>query len=200
MTMKYIFASALFACLLPFVAADDTPAKKDKPTDKPAATEENPFKKAKVGDYAEYKMTTMFGGLNFEGTAKNVVSEKTEKEATLKTTIKAGDQELPGQESKIDLSKPYDPKSTATLPKGDEVKVEKISDGKEKIKLGGKEYDCTWEKSKIKGKANGVDVDAEVKVWTCKTVPLGGMVKMEVKSELFNVSMELIETGSKKEK
>jgi hypothetical protein len=198
--MKYIFAAALFACLMPFLAADETPAKKDKPTDKPAATEENPFKKAKVGDYAEYKMTTSIGGLNIEGTIKNTVSEKTEKEATLKTTVTAGGQELPGQESKIDLSKPYDPNSTTGLPKGDEVKVEKISDGKEKIKIGGKEYDCTWEKSKIKGKANGVDLDAEVKVWTCKTVPLGGMVKMEMKSEVINMTMELTETGSKKEK
>ncbi len=197
--MKYLFAAALFACLTPFVVADDTPTKKDKPVEKVVAPEENPYKKAKVGDWAEYKMTTSIGGLNLEGTVKNEVTAKTEKEATMKTTVMAGGQELPGQETKIDLTKPFDPSSTTGLPKGDEVKVEKISDGKEKIKIGGKEYECTWEKSKVKGKANGVDLDAEVKVWMCKSVPLGGMVKMEMKSEVINMSMELTETGSKKD-
>jgi hypothetical protein len=200
--MKYLFAAALFACLTPFIAADDTPAKKDKPDEKTVVVEENPFKKAKVGDYAEFKMTIAVAGQNVEGTYKNTVSEKTEKEATLKSTSSAGGFDLPAQEIKIDLSKPYDPSSTTGLPKGDDIKVEKLGDGKEKIKIGDKEYDCTWTKSKIKGKAKDMDIDAEVKVWTCKSVPLGGTVKMEMNSTVagmaVTVTMELSETGSKK--
>jgi hypothetical protein len=118
------------------------------------------------------------------------------------TTATVGGMEVPGQENKIDLTKPYDPNSTANLPKGDEVKIEKISDGKEKIKVGDKEYECTWTNSKMKGKANGVELDAEVKVWTSKSVPLGGMVKTEMKATIagmaMTTTMELSETGSKK--
>jgi hypothetical protein len=197
--MKYLFAAALFACFLPFLAADDTPVKKDKPTDKPAATEENPLKNAKVGDWAEYKMTDNSGGIELKGTIKNVVSEKTGKFITLKTTAKVGSDELPTRDNIIELTKPFNPPSLAGLP-NDDVKVEKISDGKEKIKIGGKEYDCTWEKLKVKAKAINTEFDGEVKVWICKTVPLGGMVKMELKSEFSNMILELTDSGSKKDK
>jgi hypothetical protein len=164
-----------------------------------AADEENPYKKVKVGDFATYKMTTKIGGQSIEATATQTVTAKDEKEATVKMTIKANGMEVPGQEVKIDLTKPYDPTKTG-LPPGADVKVEKQKDGKEKLKAAGKEYDCKWESYTVTGKAMGLDIKAEVKVWQSKDLPLQ-VVKMESTAEVAGMKvetvMELAETGSK---
>jgi len=162
--------------------------------------EENPYKKAKVGDWIEYKTITNFAGAKIEGTMKQTVAEKNDKEATLKTTINFQGMEIAGPEAKIDLTKPFDPLS-ASLPQGSEIKVEKLGDGKEKLKVGGKEYDCEWVKLKMKGKAMGMDFDGDAKVWTAKSVPLGGVVKMDMTTKILDtnvvMTMEYAGSGSK---
>ena len=162
-----------------------------------AADEENPFKKAKEGDWAKFKMTTGVMGMNIDGELKMTVTAKTDKEATVKSTVTINGMELPGGEQKIDLTKPYDPTNASGLPKGTDVKVEKLGEGKEKIKIGTKEYDCTWLKIKSSAKIGDMNFDSEMKVWMSKDVPLGGMVKMEMKSKIADATMELKETGSK---
>ena len=164
-----------------------------------AADEENPYKKVKVGDFATYKMVSKFAGGMVEGTATQTVTAKDDKEVTVKMVVKAGGMELPPQEQKIDLTKPYDP-TKAGLPPGANVKVEKLKDGKEKVKAAGKEYDCKWESFKISGNVNGIDMKGEVKVWQSKDLPLQ-VVKMESTAEAAGTkiesSMELTESGSK---
>src|SRR5262245_15405096 len=188
--MRSLRSVAIVVALVPLVLAQEKPEKDD-----------NPFRKAKVGDWVEYKMTTSFGGNNIEGKVKMTVTEKTDKEATIKTTAAVNGMDVPGQETKIDLSKAYDPSGGANLPKGSDVKTEKEDDGKEKIKIGDKEYDCTWTKNKVTGKANGVEIEGEVKVWIAKDAPLSGMVKMENSSKVMGnvimMTMEYVGSGSK---
>jgi hypothetical protein len=164
-----------------------------------AADEENPYKKAKLGDFATYKMTGKAAGMNIEGTLTQAVSAKSDKELTLKVTGKMNGMDIPSQEQKIDLTKPYDPTKTV-LPPGTEAKVEKLKDGKEKIKAAGKEYECTWETYKIKAKANGMEFEADAKVWQTKDLSLL-VVKMEMNTEVagmkIEMAMELSESGSK---
>jgi hypothetical protein len=164
-----------------------------------AADEENPYKKVKVGDFATYKMTTKLAGQTVEGTATQTVTAKDDKEATIKMVVKVNGTELPAQEQKIDLTKPYDPAKTG-LPPGAEVKVEKLKDGTEKLKAAGKEYDCKWETYKVTGKAMGIEISADVKVWQSKDLPLQ-VVKMESTAEAGGMkiesTMELTESGSK---
>jgi hypothetical protein len=164
-----------------------------------AADEENPYKKAKVGDYATYKMTTKVAGTNMEGTITQSVTAKSDKELTLKVTGKVNGIDIPAQEQKIDLTKPYDPTKT-TLPPGTEAKVEKLKDGSEKVKAGGKEYDTKWESYKVKATANGQEINAEVKSWMSKDLSLL-VVKMEMTAEVLGMKMEmemeLSETGNK---
>ena len=166
-----------------------------------AADEENPYKKAKVGDYATYKMTTKIAGMNLEGTVTQTCSAKNDKEATIKVTANINGMEIPAQEQKIDLTKPYDP-TKAAFPDGTDAKIEKVKDGKEKIKVGEKEYETTWETYKIKVKTNGMEIDADMKVWTSKDVLLQ-MVKMEMTTEVagmkLEMEMELSESGNKKD-
>jgi hypothetical protein len=171
-----------------------------------SAEDENPFKNAKVGDYAIYKMSVKFAGTNLGGTSTQSVTAKTDKEATVKTTgvfeFMGNKQEIPATEEKIDLTKPFDPtKVGGGLPPGTDVKVEKGKEGKEKVKVGGKEYDCTWTTYKVGGKANGQPFAADVKAWMSKDLPLG-MVKMEMTADFskmkMEMTMELSESGNKK--
>jgi hypothetical protein len=179
----------LFAALLIAVA----------PVAARAADEENPYKKVKVGEFATYKMTTKVAGMAIEGTITQTISAKDDKEATLKVTGKVNGMDIPAQEQKIDLTKPYDP-TKAAVPTGTDAKVEKLKEGKEKIKAGGKEYDCKWESYKVTGKTMGIEMSAEVKVWQAKDLPLQ-MVKMEMTAEAagmkIEMEMELTETGHK---
>ena len=145
-------------------------------------------------------------GIAIDGTITQTVTAKSDKEATVKVTgsVNFGGKEmdLPAQEQTIDLTKPFDPTKGANLPGGADAKVEKGKEGKEKIKVGGKEYDATWTIYMVKAKVMDQDVDAEVKAWTAKEVP-GGMVKMTMNATIagqkMDMTMELKETGSKKQ-
>ncbi|HVK07829.1 MAG TPA: hypothetical protein VM597_03525 [Gemmataceae bacterium] len=166
-----------------------------------AADDDNPYKKAKVGDFSTYKMTTKIGGLNVEGTMTQEVTAKDDKEATVKTTGKVNGMDIPPNEVKIDLTKPYDPtKATGNLPQGANVQVEKLKDGKEKVKVAGKEYDSVWETYKMKVNAMGMMIETDMKVWQAKELSIP-MLKMEMTAEVMGqkmeVAMELTETGNK---
>jgi hypothetical protein len=172
------------------------------------AQDDNPFKNSKVGDFATYKMETKVAGFTVAGTMTQTVTAKTDKEVTLKGTGKINlmgkEMDIPATEQKIDLTKPFDPTNLGGqggLPGGAKAKVEKDKDGKEKIKVGGKDYDCTWTTYKVKANANGIDITADLKVWMTKDIPMG-MAKMEMKAELMgqamNMTLELSESGNKK--
>jgi len=159
---------------------------------------DNPFKKAKVGDYLAYKMTTSVMGKDFDVTMKQTITAITEKEATLKSQASTMGFDLPAQETKIDLTKPYDPAAAVNQGKKGKAKFEKISEGKEKITVNGKSYDCNWISGKLSGEAKGLNIASEVKIWFSPAVPMSGLVKMEMKSNIANVKMELSESGSAK--
>ena len=169
------------------------------------ADEANPYKNTKVGDYATYKMTVKYGGMTSRGTSTQAVTEKTDKEATVKVTGSFEDmgkkQDIDEVVQKIDLTRPYDPTKVGGLPPGTEVKVEKLKEGKEKVKVGGKEYDSTWTTYKLTGKAGDSAFNAEVKAWMSQEVPMG-MIKMEMTAEVarkkIELTMELEQTGNGK--
>ena len=173
-----------------------------------AADDENPYKNAKVGDFATYKMSMKVAGFAVAGTTTQSVTAKSEKEATVKTTgsfeLNGMKMDIPEQSQTIDLTKPFDPTKVGGgggLPAGTDVKVEKGKEGKEKVKVNGKEYDCTWTTYTVKGKAGGQDISADVKAWMSKDLPLG-MVKMEMTADVAKMKMEmtmvLTESGNKK--
>ncbi len=156
-----------------------------------AADEENPYKSVKVGDFATYKMKVNVGPIAIDGVTTQSVTSKTDKEAKIKVTAAVNGMEAPAQEQTIDLTKPYDPtKVGGGLPGGAEAKVEKGKEGTEKIKAAGKEFECTWTTYKVKAKANNMDIDADIKVWNSKEVPMG-MVKMTMKASIAKMDMEM---------
>ena len=166
-----------------------------------AADDENPYKNAKVGDFATYKMTMKVAGQNLEGTIKQSITEKSDKEVTVKVTGNINGMDIPEQVQKIDLTKPFDPTKIGQQPGGADLKVEKGKEGKEKLKVAGKEYETTWTNYTVKGKANGIEIDTVMKVWMAKDVP-AALAKMEMTTTVagmkIEMTMELTETGSKK--
>ena len=170
-----------------------------------AADDEHPYKNAKVGDYAAYKTTIKVLGQNVEGTARQTVTERTDKGVTVKITSSATfmgqKKDAPEQTQKFDLTKPFDPAQGVNLPGGGEIKMEKQKEGKEKLKVAGKEYDAAWTTYKIKIKAMGQEIEGDAKTWLAKGVP-GGLVKMTMTAKIagqdMEVESELSETGNKK--
>jgi hypothetical protein len=142
-------------------------------------------------------MTISGGGMDLEGKMKQTVTAKSDKSVTLSTEVSVAGKDFPAKEVKVDLTKPFDITSMMNMgPKKVKSKVEKDGDGKEKIAVGGKTYNTKWTKSKITTTIGGMDIVSEVKIWTAKNVPMTGMVKMELKSDKANVTMELTGSGS----
>ncbi|MFM8274897.1 MAG: hypothetical protein ACKODX_21550 [Gemmata sp.] len=167
-----------------------------------AADDENPYKSVKVGDYVTYKLTSKLAG----GTVTQTVTAKSDTEVTVKAevSLEVGGMKVavPAQEQKIDLTKPFDPTKVGNVAAaGAEVKAEKLKEGKEKLKIGDKEYDCTWTTYKTTAKVMNQAIEGDSKVWTAKGVP-GGVVKMTSSSKFggqtIEMEMELTETGNKK--
>ena len=190
---RRLFAAVVAVCIVPLATR---------------AQDDNPYKNVKVGDFATYKLETKVATFTISGTMTQTVTAKSDKEATVKATGKISlngkDMDIPATEQKIDLTKPYDPTKIggpSGLPAGTDAKLEKDKEGKEKIKVGGKEYDTTWTTYKMKAKTGGIEIEVDLKVWMTKDVPMG-MAKMEMKADFMgqamNMTMELTETGNKK--
>jgi hypothetical protein len=171
-----------------------------------AADEEHPFKAAKVGDYAKYSSVLKKAGLmTVKTTRTQTVTVASEKELTIKTVVENDNKDVQSkateQEQKIDLTKPFDPGVTNDVAPGlGALKWEKQKDGKEKVKVGNKEYDCTWTSytAMIPEKAG---VEGEMKVWLSKDIPFVVKRTLTMKASgggELNYSTDLIEFGSKK--
>ncbi len=178
--MRSIFAAAFLVFVSPSVQAADI---------------DNAFKNSKVGDWVEYKTS----GPGIEGKTKMTVVAKDDKELTYEVTtmvvVMGKEQTAPVQKLKVDLTKSYDP--LAVDNKEFDVKVEKQGEGVEKIKVGDKEYDTKWAKTKSTMTIQNMKIVTEHKMWFCKDVPLSGMVRLEATYETNTSKMELIGSGKK---
>src|SRR5262249_11191980 len=160
------------------------------------AGDDNPFAKAKVGEWVEYRMT----GPGMEGKTKMTIVAKGDREVTYEVaaTFSAVGQEMvaPIQRMTVDLTKPYDAISAANL-KRTGTKIETEAEGAEKLKAGGKEFDTKWTKMKCTTTQNGVTIVSDFKFWFCQDVPGWGLVRMETSAGTFTTKLELIGSGSK---
>jgi hypothetical protein len=164
---------------------------------------DHPFKNAKVGDYANYTMSTKVGTFDVKGTLTNTVKAVTDKEVTVEVTGKMNGMAIPAQTQKIDLTKAFDPSAAgigANAGKTD-AKVEKVGEGSEKITVGGKSYEAKWTTMKVTTKTPAGEVVMDLKAWVGKDIPLG-LGRMEMNSMVAGMAMtmrmELTETGNKK--
>jgi hypothetical protein len=83
-------------------------------------------------------------------------------------------------------------------PKGPDVtKVEKLEDGEESVRAGGKKYKCQWVRVRVTEKTSGGKSTSDLKMWRCKDVPLYGVVKIEWSQQGFAMVFEIRSLGSK---
>jgi hypothetical protein len=153
---------------------------------------ENPYQQAKIGDWILYKMTAK--GLQDSETKQTVV-EKDDKKIVIEMVVTIGGKDQPPTKLTFDFTEKKDP---VPPKKGNEPQITELGSGTETLKIGDKKYNCTWKKIKIVVKAGDQEVVTETKTWLSKDVPLGGQVRKESKSKLFENVMELVDFGSKK--
>jgi hypothetical protein len=179
--MPSVIAIALLVCFAPAIQAAD---------------DENPFKNAKLGDWVEYKLT----GENMEGSTKMTVLSKDNKELVYEVaasvSFMGNKVDGPVQIMKIDLTKAYDAISAANL-KAKNVKIEKLDEGKEKLKTAGKEYDTKWTRLRATTMVNEMKMVVDYKMWFSDDVPLSGLVRMDTTAPGMTTKLELIGSGSK---
>lgn len=153
---------------------------------------ENPYKKAAVGDWVEYRMT----GPNMEGKTKMTIVAKDDKEVSYEVAATFNGQTAPLQKLKIDLTKSYDPIAAANM-KANNVKIEKVGEGTNKIKVGEKDYGTTWTKLKSTTTVGDISIVSDYQMWFSKDVPLSGLVRMDTTTSTITTRVELIGSGRK---
>ena len=164
-----------------------------------AGMADNPLKNAKVGDWLQYNMTTSAMGQNMVMKMKQTVVAKDATSVTLRTETTMMGKAMPPQDTKIPLNQAYEPYKTD--PSITDAKVTPLGEGNETITVGGKAYPCHWVKVKMVA-TKPAPTDGTVKVWTCKDVPVSGVVKMETETAIkagtqtMNTKMTMEITGS----
>jgi hypothetical protein len=157
-----------------------------------AAEMENPYAKASVGDWAQYKMTMNMGGMAMEMENKQTIVKKTAEEITVEIAAKAQGMEMPKQTKTFKINEKFNP-FDQQIPGG---KVKQTATGEETLTVGGKEYKTTWTEVEITSQMGDHPVTIKAKVWSSGDVPVGGIVKMT--SDMpgqGSMEMELIGSG-----
>jgi len=158
---------------------------------------DNPLKNAKVGEWIEFVTHTEAMGTKMEMQMKQTVVAKDATSITLRTESTMNGTKMPPQDTKIMLDQPYEPYTKGFS----DAVVTPLGEGTETITVGGKAYACHWAKVKVVA-TKPTAVDATTKVWTCKDVPVSGMVRMETESamkagtQIMNTKMTMEMTGS----
>jgi hypothetical protein len=160
-----------------------------------AAEEENPFKKAKVGDWVEYKLANKMAGMSMEMEMRSTLSKKTDTEATVDVVTKMSGQEFKSSYT-VKLNEKYDPRATGVK----DFTIKETGRGEETLTIGGKSLKTTWTSYEVSGKAEGgAPMNSKGKAWISSEVPLNGLVKSEQEiAGTGKQQMELKDFGSGK--
>lgn len=143
--------------------------------DPPAKVEDNPYRRAKVGQWVEYGSEA--GGQAFS--SRYTVTAKDEKSVTLKIEAWSGDKALPTQTQTIPLDQPYDLKEVVRGPATENAKVEvrQLEKTEDTLEVGDNTYACTRTKILSIREVNGRKIESVFTIWTSPDVPLSGMVR-----------------------
>lgn len=138
---------------------------------------------ARVGDWVEYRMTTQTEDNKFETVFRKEVTAKTAIEVMFKITLIGLGAGAPPQEFKIDLRQENNPALIPGLRAGGDFVMEKIGEGKERVKISmsgtNVEYECRWQSQKIRAKARGEDGAVYQTIWKSNDALLDGTIRSE---------------------
>jgi hypothetical protein len=147
-----------------------------------------PLKRAKVGDYVVFKMSGPASG-----SMRQEVVAVSEKDVTIKTITTINGMTLPADTRAFPINSKADPAAG-----NKDVKIVDEKSGTETLKIGGKEYRCTWRAVTTLAKVGDMEVKSEGKVWISKDAPVFGMVKTVSTTFGTTTEVELSEVSSAK--
>jgi len=150
---------------------------------------DNPYKRAEKGQWVTYKLAVKAAGQNIDGSIKQTVTAKDDKNVTIEVVSNIGGQEQK-QTQMIDLTKPFNPLLNANLPMVGNTKIEKKESGKEAVEVNGKKVDCEWTNYKTEADAGGLKIEGDIKVWLAKELPVGGIAKMDMKMQVAGMEIQ----------
>ncbi len=159
---------------------------------------DNPLKDAKVGEWLQFATHAEVMGQTRETKMKLTVVAKDAVSVTLRMVMAIMGKEMPPQDMKYMLDKPYEPFKTGSS----DAVVTQLGEGYETIIVGGKSYECHWIKVKT-AETKPQARETTSTVWGCKDVPVNHMVKMESEATTTRggkimtakTTMELMDAG-----
>jgi hypothetical protein len=145
-----------------------------------------PRVQGKVGESVTYKKVQDFSGNKSEQTLKLTLSEKTAKEATVKTQAQMPGFRLPEIPiTNVPADGDLDPAALAdqVFAKLD-AKPDATDVGRETVTAGGKAHECQTATVKTTVGEGAGAVTTVTRFWYCKEVPVVGLVKLETTKQL----------------
>jgi len=135
------------------------------------AAEENPFKKAKEGDWTEYSITRKVSGATVAWAQKRIVTKVTATEVTVEVVTIVSGQKDTKDSYTIKLNEPYDYFKTYS----ESAKSKATATGEDKLVVKGSSLNTKWTEYELD---NGGKVRKH-KMWISTELPLDGVVKSE---------------------
>ena len=128
------------------------------------------------------------------GTMRQEVVAVSEKDVTVKTNVSTtlNGMTLPADTKAFPIDSKPDPNAG-----NKDVKIVAESAGTETLKIGAKEYRCTWRAVTTVANAAGMEVKSEAKVWISKDAPVFGMVKTVSTTFGSTTAVEISEAGAR---
>ncbi len=138
------------------------------PTASPPTADDTRYASARVGDWIAQTLTGVSAG-----EVRRTVVAKDAKFATIKEETTRGGETLV-EETKYRLDKTYE---LAAAPGAQD---EKLGEGDETLRVGDRDYACHWVHVKRTWDMGGQPRHSDIKIWRCKDVPFGGIVRSDV--------------------
>lgn len=155
------------------------------------------WSKFKAGTTVVLKMTTEANGMKFGATITTKLVEAKDDKLVMETTSVStvNGMEFKGEPMKRDVPKQLEKPAPGVDPKTGKPEGT-TEEGKEKVKVGGTEYECKWYKFKSKQKLPTGEEEVEGQIWMSEDVP-GQLVKMTSKTKAGSMTMETTEITKK---
>jgi hypothetical protein len=166
------------------------------------ADEDNPYVKAKVGDWIEYTASLQMPHRNLATSIHKEVVKKTATEVTLEIstliTMAGTDESAAKMTSprKQTLVIRLNKKFTPGMPQGldPDVTAKESGSGTETLAVGGKNVETNWVAFEW-GSAKDQMASGKAKAWLGKNIPLDGVVKLVTEVPQCTSTMELKDFG-----
>jgi hypothetical protein len=155
------------------------------------AADENPYAKAKVGEWVYYRTERRFMSVRTTDEFLETVVKKTDDEVTLDCYHFAAKGEQKKTTRVINLHEKFDffGKHNAAQNAG---AIKEVGRGEEVVKIGDYEFKTTWIEEERTVKNERGEHTSKSKVWYCIDAPFRGLVRLHIETPSISEDMQLV--------